>query len=604
MAKTWHYSRWRRALMQGTMWLLLGAAVALAALVNSYRRAGLSADLAPARRIGQIDVRLPAQWALNLKGENATQLAVLKEPAGRQRTLLLLQQRTGALISPLEYLYRSGVMDHGYIDQRQPVAQLQPLTIDGFPGLLVVGRQVLRRGSRQILYNELFASVVLPSHLAITLKLESIGPPTAADVRLISQIAESVRFADEPALDRGPTSAVLSNGLKVALPPAMHLVPSTDPNRCERQALLLDDSGLWISMDIVPLWLEPQKSPGQLPAILALQDPAWRNGSISDRGAGRWAIDAPDTGPTAAAFPTRAYVLGMESGQGLAVIFHGGPEAEARFEDLWRALAADVSVAQSFNYDALLASGREQARKLRQTGLARLLGDEVDEQWWLLYNENQQHYQGWSHVEFPSGGRKSFKRETRWLSWDQTVDRTQQLWSGNDQLSEYASVTNISQAGRQLDDQFVARGRRSLLLRDGKLSITPPNHPRIAPEEYIPGGWLALVLGQVGDEPMIIRTDSMIGYESGEGDDLLALLVQPCPAPAGPATSTQPATTKPTRCLSVQVNGSGQISRWFFDADGQLRQIDFAGGFRRIRCPQQDVQNGFAADGRLAPPVE
>jgi hypothetical protein len=36
-------------------------------------------------------------------------------------------------------------------------------------------------------------------------------------------------------------------------------------------------------------------------------------------------------------------------------------------------------------------------------------------------------------------------------------------------------------------------------------------------------------------------------------------------------------------CVTVNVNGSGQISRWWYSPDGSLRYIDFAGGLRAQR---------------------
>ena len=41
------------------------------------------------------------------------------------------------------------------------------------------------------------------------------------------------------------------------------------------------------------------------------------------------------------------------------------------------------------------------------------------------------------------------------------------------------------------------------------------------------------------------------------------------------------------RCWSVTVSGSGQASRWYYDKQGQLRHVTFAGGVQLTRVQEQ-----------------
>ena len=78
---------------------------------------------------------------------------------------------------------------------------------------------------------------------------------------------------------------------------------------------------------------------------------------------------------------------------------------------------------------------------------------------------------------------------------------------------------------------------------------------------------------------MIVRSESFLGYEEHASRDLLTVIIEP---EADPARTSEGAAAK-RRCVTVQVNGSGQLSRWYFQADGTLENIDLADGLRRVR---------------------
>src|SRR5438034_7830376 len=64
MARPQTYSPARRFMMQGIMWIILGASVGLAALVSHHRRSAFELKLAPPITYRTVTVQLPKGWKL------------------------------------------------------------------------------------------------------------------------------------------------------------------------------------------------------------------------------------------------------------------------------------------------------------------------------------------------------------------------------------------------------------------------------------------------------------------------------------------------------------------------------------------------------------
>src|SRR5947199_9881843 len=64
MARPVTYSPARRFLIQGIMWIILGATVGLAALVRHHRKSWLEVKLAPAMTYRQVTAQLPKGWEI------------------------------------------------------------------------------------------------------------------------------------------------------------------------------------------------------------------------------------------------------------------------------------------------------------------------------------------------------------------------------------------------------------------------------------------------------------------------------------------------------------------------------------------------------------
>jgi hypothetical protein len=112
-------------------------------------------------------------------------------------------------------------------------------------------------------------------------------------------------------------------------------------------------------------------------------------------------------------------------------------------------------------------------------------------------------------------------------------------------------------------------------------SELPPSRaaPRVPPPQFVPGGCLPDLLGHLGDKPMILRSESFVDCEGAVLPGLLSLLVvRSSDAPDKPDETGQPMT-----CLSVCVNGTGRLSRWYFDRENNLRYVDMRDGLRAAR---------------------
>jgi hypothetical protein len=100
----------------------------------------------------------------------------------------------------------------------------------------------------------------------------------------------------------------------------------------------------------------------------------------------------------------------------------------------------------------------------------------------------------------------------------------------------------------------------------------------------------------VADQAMVLKTESLL-FQRSQGTPLDVIVR---PAPVQPAPSTMEARDA-GRTLIVQINGSGDRSRWSFGADGELQSIDCARGLRLLAAGAQDLRLDFHDDARMGP---
>ncbi len=110
---------------------------------------------------------------------------------------------------------------------------------------------------------------------------------------------------------------------------------------------------------------------------------------------------------------------------------------------------------------------------------------------------------------------------------------------GEDNRKRSHGVTASLKAG-QID--FLRQGERTPVLQ-------------AAPANYIPGGWLPLVLGRLSDQPVILRTDSFIDYPDARTSDLLTVIVRPQPDAPRAGKDSDGA----RRCMSCLSNSAAAV---------------------------------------------
>src|SRR5271170_4193600 len=89
MARAWYFPRWRHLLMQMVMWLVLGASMVLAAMLDHHLRQGQIIDFSPTVTDDSLSFRLPSTWKTWTRRNDAdvTEHVATDSVAGIVRTL-------------------------------------------------------------------------------------------------------------------------------------------------------------------------------------------------------------------------------------------------------------------------------------------------------------------------------------------------------------------------------------------------------------------------------------------------------------------------------------------------------------------------------------
>jgi hypothetical protein len=132
-------------------------------------------------------------------------------------------------------------------------------------------------------------------------------------------------------------------------------------------------------------------------------------------------------------------------------------------------------------------------------------------------------------------------------------------------------------------------GSLSMSFKDGSAAATTVWNPQPPPPQFVPGGLIPLLLGQLARDPMILLTDSFPGREGIGPPQPLTLIIRP-----GENTAS-------LRCVTVQVNGTGVISRWYFRKTGELESVEWAGGLKQIASDESSVKNNFPKESGMSP---
>jgi hypothetical protein len=170
-------------------------------------------------------------------------------------------------------------------------------------------------------------------------------------------------------------------------------------------------------------------------------------------------------------------------------------------------------------------------------------------------------------------------------------------WRGAMNLKSYHAklICDISDTRDEEDKSATPAGRGTdVLLDNGKLKLASGSAGFAPPANYIPGAWLPLVLNKLPGKPMLIRTDLSLDYSFAEPTALLSVMIRPEP-------NTARDDGEKLKCISLEVCGTGEKSRWFYRADGTLDGTDAPQGQRSIRRDQHDISMDFSRNAKMRP---
>jgi hypothetical protein len=572
--------------MQIIMWLVLGASVALAALLDVHLRRAQVLDLSNPVADGPVSFQFPVGWKTFTRQDgDATAHVAQDSQDGISRSLLVLRQRVAHPMSPAEFLIRADV-----IPANVGGDEFKGLLIDGWPGQTIKtgGRKISFDSASQIEFAETSA-VVLPDDQAIVVRMVKNQPFEPADQRLYDQILGQVSISTTRPTDGGQVQ--LTDDIKIQVPADLSLYPQLDALSRDRMAATLTEAGGWVSAQFIPVVV-----PGSLPSIslqsgLAARerlDPAypdlaqrWINADTTAQTANHWTLtprDAPDVGFAGHCI---AHLLVGDGGDGVIVLLTA--QAPADLDDLdhlWDLLSPGIQIAKSPSADQAVQTGVA----LLQSGLP----SKTAESWWMWTHDSL--LIGFTH-DFVEADEKSPGRYTVRRNWNGTVTAVEQRW-GNSGSGTWASMGR-SYADANVNDPLAPFFRQSTIVTDQITTTIGSQAGREAPirvgipPAFVLSRYLPNLLARVDQSPAAFWTDRFPGVEGELFPSTLLLLAH------------RVADDGKLRCVEVEVNGTGQSSRWYFTKDGSLDHADFAADLHLRPSTETEIESSFAGDGRL-----
>jgi hypothetical protein len=588
MAKAWYFPRWRHLLMQILMWVILGASVALAAMLNYHLRTAQMVQLTDPIVDDTLTFRLPAGWkTVTRTGEGDATDHIAVDSSGQvQRTLLIRRQRVPRLIPPAEYILRTlSVPLNGHLQPQE----FKGVMIAGWPGQSITWEARRTSMSDEADYD--FAScsaIVLPDDEAITVRYDKNAPFDATDRHLYQQILDQLQLSIAPPLSGGHID--LPHDISVNVPQDLYLYPSLDPLRGERTVAVIADDG-WTSAEFIPVAV-PNAVPGsELPASLLAGlsareqfDPRatglsdrWLSAEINIEAPNHWTISPPDA-PTEAIAPRRiAHLLTGPGGWGLLVLLSAEPPASrADLDHLWDEISANLRVPKSEPLNNDLQKGAELSSAAPQMRPPAT---------WLMWSRGSIPI-GYTHQEAKYPFRYTARR-----NWNGTATGVVQQWGVGPDTAPLTEMKRFD-GEASLADSLVFVFEEVTTVGDTIVTIiheytgrepvsSVPASPSFVFSRYFPS-----LLSRV-TAPTAFWTDRFPGIEGEKLSSPLLLLARPVGGGNG------------LTAIEAGVNATGSVSRWYFHPDGSLDHADFAGDLHLRPTTADEVQSAFAGDRRL-----
>jgi hypothetical protein len=604
----------RSIVLQSLLVGVFAASVGLAAVVTRWVRMSLRVELGEAKTVGRLVVRLPAQWLSSTSTVDRGEGVEAEEPPSEQqagRRLKILRQRADGLIPPLEHLTRSGLVKTEVLkslaDGRDGFG-LTNLPVAGWPGQMLTAVSSPRPG---VMHKDVVACATLPGGQAVIVRLEGLGPVDAADRELVRQMCETVSLPSlfsptSPATPEPAKSVELADRIRVDAPDNYLRALDDDPNDLQERLVYDGPSAggsAWVAIDLASCVFFADDRDETFLAMLAARDPDWRSAAV--RRPTPTTLVADRTDSAGQAFPARAGLVANADGRALLVVMRGGGPRDARlFDAAWQTVSGTARFEGSKDLSALLVNGGEAVRTLAARTLLGRVDPKGVQQWFLWDAAENADQELWSQhtwqVAAAATGAPSADPEVAGPPVASAVSapdgitgaRTsrpanpyaidtefEQQWSASVDLTRYQATTyrEVRRGGTRMSRQTL---EQRFTVDKGRLTLTSAGGPNTAdaplPTAFVPGAVAPLVMRQLAERPALLKTESFVGAETVAPAGLLTLFVTRLDD-APPRLDERGDLME---CVTVSVNGTGQVSRWYYGPDQALRFIDFAGGLK------------------------
>jgi hypothetical protein len=432
---------------------------------------------------------------------------------------------------------------------------------------------------------------MLPSREAVTIHLERNDTFQPFDQDLVAQVLAGVTIST-PSVTHGGT-VQMRGGARVDPPADFAIYPQTDPLRTDRFMVRQTAQGGWISADCVPMLMGNLPASSLRGALMQLDpmdvhDPIplgnWLAADVSQLDKNHWRID-PHDDAAGDLLHRRAYVIAGDSGQGMLILLEAqNPAGDADLDQAYADLQDKIQTGSGATADSLLAAGASALSATAVNPPPAAAGAH----WWLW--SRQGIAEGTTHTYLDPTGQLPL-RETIHRDWQGLIYHIGQRWGlGQTPAGIWAQTTRYDdedQATFVTETRVTDRIMTTVRFNGQETPVMVPLSPSMVSGARLPD-WLPGVAGSAA--PVSIWADRFPGAESEPLPSPMLLILRPL-RPSGNG-----------RGVEVEINGTGQLSRWYFAADGGFQQADFCGDANLRPATQAEIESATQSDPRLTPP--
>ena len=372
-----------------------------------------------------------------------------------------------------------------------------------------------------------------------------------------------------------------------------------------------------------------------LQTLLLVRDPRWRDAIVTEQN-GVWQAQsqcaqhaagrhfrcharchnrcsiparADSIGAVPLAFPETAYLLPDASGRALLAVLHGGWNGGGAFEQVWGDIQSRAKFLPSSDIAQLEDAGTTEAARINREDLRKLLADrdgdhggnpdgDHDDQWFQRIDQSNRPHIGWSSLVWQTT-KIAADVDLRQRDPSGEIDRIFGHWNIDDS-QRYTAELNLTATRGNLFYSFQQttvrdHGLLTTTARQGKSQ--PREWKSSVPAQYIPGQLLPLLMGELSAGPMVLKSESFLDFECVAAPEPFTIAIRPGPATQRKADGDE----HPMRCVTAEVNGSGCLSRWYFNATGELESVELPAGVRRLPSDVDHIRFDFGQAGPMAP---